>query len=45
MNSSKSLKGQTPNKGGDPATPSGTAALLRLHPHHQSHLRRRPPCG
>ena len=26
-------------KGGDPAAPSGTATLLRLHPNHQSQLR------
>jgi hypothetical protein len=32
-------------KGGDPAAPSGTATLLRLHPPHQAYLRRRPPCG
>src|SRR4028118_584148 len=32
-------------KGGDPATPSGTATLLRLHPSHQPCLRRPPPCG
>ena len=32
-------------KGGDPAAPSGTTTLLRLHPPHQAHLRRRPPCG
>jgi len=25
-------------KGGDPATPSGTAALLRLHPPYQTYL-------
>jgi len=25
-------------KGGDPAAPSGTAALLRLHPPCQTHL-------
>jgi hypothetical protein len=30
-------------KGGDPATPSGTATLLRLHPSHQPCLRRPPP--
>ena len=30
-------------KGGDPAAPSGTATLLRLHPPHKAHLRRRPP--
>ena len=32
-------------KGGDPAAPSGTATLLRLHPPHPPHLRRLPPCG
>ena len=32
-------------KGGDPAAPSGTATLLRLHPPHQTYLRNRPPCG
>ena len=31
--------------GGDPAAPSGTATLLRLHPSHQPHLRRPPPQG
>src|SRR5437763_9069619 len=30
-------------KGGDPAAPSGTATLLRLHPNRRSHLRRLPP--
>jgi len=30
-------------KGGDPAAPSGTAALLRLHPPCQAHLRCPPP--
>ena len=30
-------------KGGDPATPSGTATLLRLNPSHQSRLRHLPP--
>ena len=30
-------------KGGDPAAPSGTATLLRLHPPCQAYLRRRPP--
>jgi hypothetical protein len=30
-------------KGGDPATPSGTATLLRLHPSHQPCLRSPPP--
>jgi hypothetical protein len=29
-------------KGGDPAAPSDTATLLRLHPSHQPHLRRLP---
>ena len=32
-------------KGGDPAAPSGTATLLRLHPSHGTHRGRRPPCG
>ena len=32
-------------KGGDPAAPSDTATLLRLHPSHRSYLRRLPPCG
>ena len=32
-------------KGGDPAAPSGTATLLRLHPPHRTYLRNRPPCG
>ena len=31
------------SKGGDPAAPSDTATLLRLHPPHQSHLRHLPP--
>ena len=30
-------------EGGDPAAPSGTATLLRLHPPYQPHLRRLPP--
>ena len=30
-------------KGGDPAAPSGTATLLRLHPSHEDHRGRRPP--
>ena len=30
-------------KGGGPATPSGTATLLRLHPSHQPCLRHPPP--
>src|SRR5699024_12779502 len=29
--------------GGDPAAPSDTATLLRLHPNHWPHLRRRAP--
>ncbi len=33
----------TIQKGGDPAAPSGTATLLRLHPNHRIHLRRLPP--
>src|SRR3954462_445803 len=34
---------RAPKKGGDPAAPSGTATLLRLHPNHEPHLRRLPP--
>ena len=30
-------------KGGDPAAPSDTATLLRLHPSHRSHLRQLTP--
>ena len=30
----------TLKKGGDPAAPSGTATLLRLHPPYSAHLRR-----
>ena len=30
-------------KGGDPAAPSDTATLLRLHPSHRFDLRRLPP--
>ncbi len=37
--------GKVSLKGGDPATPSGTATLLRLHPSHQSYLRHPPPFG
>ncbi len=33
----------TPFKGGDPATPSGTATLLRLSPPHEAHLRKLLP--
>ena len=32
-----------PETGGDPAAPSDTATLLRLHPSHQTCLRRLPP--
>ena len=32
-------------KGGDPAAPSGTTTLLRLHPPHEANLRHGPPCG
>ena len=32
-------------EGGDPAAPSDTATLLRLHPNHLSHLRRLAPKG
>src|ERR1700753_2187544 len=34
-----------PEKGGNPAAPSGTATLLRLRPNRQPHLRRLPPQG
>ncbi len=30
-------------KGGDPAAPSGTATLLRLHPPCKAYLQQRPP--
>ena len=30
-------------KGGDPAAPSGTTTLLRLHPPYKAYLRQRPP--
>jgi hypothetical protein len=33
----------TPFKGGDPAAPSDTATLLRLHPPYQLHLNDLPP--
>jgi len=33
------------SKGGDPAAPSDTATLLRLHPSHESLRGNRPPCG
>ena len=33
------------SKGGDPAAPSDTATLLRLHPSHESHRGNRPPEG
>ena len=32
-------------KGGDPAAPSGTTTLLRLHPPHRAYLGKRPPRG
>ena len=32
-------------EGGDPAAPSDTATLLRLHPSHGPLRGRRPPCG
>ena len=32
-------------KGGDPAAPSDTATLLRLHPSHEPCRGDRPPCG
>ena len=40
-----SLEDLSPEKGGDPAAPSGTATLVRLHPPHPPHLRRLPPLG
>ena len=33
------------SKGGDPAAPSDTATLLRLHPSHEPHRGNRPPEG
>ncbi len=33
------------SKGGDPAAPSDTATLLRLHPSHRPHRGKRPPRG
>jgi len=33
------------SKGGDPAAPSDTATLLRLHPSHEPLRGKRPPCG
>ena len=33
------------HKGGDPASRSRKATLLRLHPNHQPCLRRLPPYG
>ena len=33
------------SKGGDPAAPSDTATLLRLHPSHRPHRGKRPPEG
>ena len=35
--------GVSPEKGGDPAAPSDTATLLRLHPSHRFRLRRLAP--
>ena len=35
----------SPEKGGDPAAPSETATLVRLHPSHLLHLRRLLPYG
>ncbi len=40
-----SLKCVSLEKGGDPAAPSDTATLLRLHSNHQLRLRRLAPCG
>src|SRR5476649_618860 len=33
------------DQGGDPATGSPTATLLRLHPSHESYRGKRTPCG
>src|SRR5690606_2354229 len=33
------------SKGGDPAAPSDSATLLRLHPSHRPHRGKRPPEG
>ena len=37
------LRRSLPKKGGDPAAPSDTATLLRLHPSHWSRLRQMAP--
>jgi hypothetical protein len=42
---STSLQNVELEKGGDPAAPSDTATLLRLHPSHESYRGDRPPCG
>ena len=39
----KALAEPIPQKGGDPATGSPTATLLRLHPNHQPYRGRLPP--
>ena len=39
------LKAAFFQKGGDPAAPSDTATLLRLHPSHEPRRGKRPPCG
>ena len=41
----KPVKAHFTFKGGDPAAPSDTATLLRLHPSHRFYLRQLPPCG
>src|SRR5699024_8281507 len=40
---SKTGLSMTPQKGGDPAAPSGTATLLRLRPNRRPHLHSLPP--
>jgi hypothetical protein len=40
-----SLLGELLQKGGDPAAPSDTATLLRLHANHRLYLRRLLPAG
>ena len=45
LDCSRRKKAFLPQKGGDPAAPSDTATLLRLHPSYRSHLRQLPPYG
>jgi hypothetical protein len=41
----RSIEAAVFQKGGDPAAPSDTATLLRLHPSHEPRRGKRPPCG